>query len=200
MLIFPQGIRLANSEDLFGLPGSLEMLDKVNMAKIEPGYTLFHSDDRTVQNYAEINIDSQYIWALFCSLCKRLLPAENQLVIGNIDDEESLFTGGYSNTIKSLELLEKFEFYLANDCHIQFGLANAFSGEVLEVFITATKHFKVWTDKIDILEDIMREYGLIKTNGLQFIDEFPRTTIDLEYSEAFYGYQDLIDHLIKLTS
>jgi hypothetical protein len=200
MLVFPQGIRLANSEDLLGIPGSSEMLDKVNMAKIEPGYNLFHSDDRTVQNYAEINIDSQYIWALFCSLCKRLLPAESQLVIGSIDDEESLSTGCYFNTMKSLELLEKFEFYLSNDCHIQFGLANVFSGEIVEVFVTATKHFKVWTDKIDILEDIMKEYGIIKTNDLQFIDEFSRTTINLEYGENFYGYQDLIDHLIKLSS
>jgi hypothetical protein len=200
MLVFPQGIRLANSEDLLGLPGSSEMLNKVNMAEIEPGYTLFYSDDLTVQNYAEINIDSQHIWELFCSLCKKLLPTEIQPIIGSIDDEGDLFTGGYSNTVKLLELFEEFEFYLVNDCHIQFGFANVLSGDVFEVFITTTKHFKVWTDKIDVLEDIMREYGLVQTNGLQFIDEFPRTTIDLEYGETFYGYQDLIDHLIKLTS
>jgi hypothetical protein len=199
MLIFPKGIRLASSEDLLGLPDYFEMLNQVKMAKIEPGYTLFLSDDGIFKNYAEININSQDAWKLFCSLCERLLPTEVQPIIGSIDDnDDDLFKGSYSNTIKLLSRLDKFKFYLVNDCHMQFGFSSVLSEDVFEVFMTTTKHFMVWTDKIDILEDIMREYSLAQTNDLQFIDEFPRTIINLEYGEDFYEYQDLIDHLIKL--
>jgi hypothetical protein len=180
MLIFPKGIRLASSEDLLGLPDYFEMLNQVKMAKIEPGYTLFLSDDGIFKNYAEININSQDAWKLLD------------------DNDDDLFKGSYSNTIKLLSRLDKFKFYLVNDCHMQFGFSSVLSEDVFEVFMTTTKHFMVWTDKIDILEDIMREYSLAQTNDLQFIDEFPRTIINLEYGEDFYEYQDLIDHLIKL--
>jgi hypothetical protein len=200
MLIFPQGIRLAGSEDLLNFPNALDILNEVNAARIEAGYTLFYADEQIAYNYAEINIDSQHAWALFCSLCEKLLPTEVQLIIGGIDDEEELFIGRYSTTLNLLELLEQYKFYLVNDCHIQFGFVNLLSGDVFEVFIATTKHFKVWTDKVNILKDIMKDYNLPQVNDLQFIDEFPRITIDLEYSGDFYEYQDLIDHLIKLTS
>jgi hypothetical protein len=201
MLVFPKGIRLANSEDLLNFSDYSEMLNRINMAIIEPGYKLYLSDDGTFQNYAEINIDSQHIWNLFCSLCKKLLPTEVLPIVGSAeDDEQDLFKGSYSTTIKLLEQFDRFEFYLVNDCNIQFGFASVLSGNIFEVFVTPTKHFKVWTNKIDILEDVMKEYNLVQSNDLQFIDEFPRVTTNLEYSEDLYGYEDLIDFLIETIS
>jgi hypothetical protein len=199
MIVFPKGIRLVNSEDLPGIPNALELLDKVSVARIDSGYVVVPSDDAINQKYIEINVDSDYIWPLFCSLCKELISTEACLLLGSIE-EETLFRGNYSSPIKLIELIKEFNFYLTNDCHIQFGFGTFSDADTLEIFITATKHFKVWTNKIDILERIMKEYGLPKADHLQFIDEFPRTTINLEYSEKFYGYEDLVEHLIRLTS
>ncbi len=111
-------------------------------------------------------------------------------MIGTID-EEDIFIGKYSNTVETIDLLGEFEFHLVNDCHLQFG----FRDESCAVLVTATKYLKVWTDKNDVLEDITREYNLLPTDDLQFIDEFPRTTISLEYNDDFYSYEDLAKHL-----
>lgn len=201
MLVFPKGIRLANSEDLFNFPDCSEMLNKVSSAKIKPGYKLFLSDNGEFQNYAEINIDSQHIWNLFNSLCRKLLPIETITILGGIEDEEKdLFKSDYVNTLEFLEQFERFKFYFANDCNIQFGFAASLLGNVHEVFVTPTKHFRVWTDKVGVLESVMREYNLVQTNDLQFIDEFPRVTVSLEYDEVFHDHKDLISHLIEVVS
>jgi hypothetical protein len=123
MIIFPKGIRLVNSEDLLGFPDSEELLEKVSTATIEAGYIIHSFEDTKNQTYAEVNINSQQAWSLFCSLCKRLLPKKSYCIVGSIDDE-SLFTSEYLDTEKSIELFEEFEFYLINDCHIQFGIAS----------------------------------------------------------------------------
>lgn len=188
-----------NSEDLLGFPDSEELLEKVSAAMIEAGYIIHSFEDPAIQMYSEININSLQAWSLFCSLCKRLLPEKSYCIIGSIDDE-ILFTSEYLDTGKIIKLFEKFKFYLVNDCHIQFGIASVLPEELCEIFVTPTKYFRVWTRRADLLEDILEEYNLIQKDDLHFIDEYPRTTINLEYKEAFYGYQDLIDHLIKLTS
>jgi hypothetical protein len=198
MIVFPKGIRLLNSDDLLGYPDTEELLKKVNAAVIEPGYIVHSSEDSKFQTFAEININPQQTWSLFSLLCERLLPEKSYCIIGNTDDE-NLFTSKYSDTKKLIELFGEFEFYLVNDCHIQIGIASALSEEFCEVFMTATKYLRIWTNKIDLLEDILKECNLIKKDDLHFIDEYPRATISLEYNEAFYGYQDLIDHLIKST-
>jgi hypothetical protein len=190
MLVFPKGIRLANSHDLLGLPNSLGLLDQVNMANIRQGYFTPSTEEIPTQKYTEINIDSSQLWLLFCSLSKNLLSINIKPMIGTID-EEDIFIGKYSNTVETIDLLGEFEFHLVNDCHLQFG----FRDESCAVLVTATKYLKVWTDKNDVLEDIMREYNLLPTDDLQFIDEFPRTTISLEYNDDFYSYEDLAKHL-----
>lgn len=199
MIVFPKGIRLLNSDDLLGYPDAEELLKKVNTAVIEPGYVVHSSEDLKIQTYAEVNINSQQTWALFSLLCERLLPEKSYCIIGDTDNE-NLFTSKYSDTKKIIELFKKFEFYLVNDCHIQIGIASVLPEELCEVFITATKYLRIWTNRIDLLEDILKEYNLIKKDDLHFIDEYPRATISLEYNETFCGYQDLIDHLITSTS
>lgn len=195
MLIFPKGIRLANLQDLVNLPNSSELLCQVSAANIQQGYFIFSAKENPAQKYIEINIDSSRLWSLFCALSKNLLSVKTKPMIGDID-EEDIFTGKYSNTSKIIKLLEEFEFYLINDCHFQFG----FKDESCAVLVTATKYLKVWTDKNDALEDIMKKYKLLPIDDLQFIDEFPRTTINLEYKDNFCSYEDLIKYLVKAFS
>lgn len=198
MLVFPAGVKLATSTDIPVDPNLPELLARINSAKIEPGYIVQHVEDTLFKNYIEANVNSQDIWALFNSLCHRLLPEKVQLVIGNGD--EITFRSKSINKQKLLELFEKFQFYLVNDCYLQFGLGSSSSVETIEIFVTPTKHFQIWANRGDLLEDIMRSHDLPRVDSLQFINEFPRVTRQIEYDRGFYGYEDLLDHLIKSVS
>jgi hypothetical protein len=120
------------------------------------------------------------------------------LIIGEID-EEPLHQCRYEQTHKMLALLEKFNYYLANDCYIQFGLASQTETELTEVFVTPTKHFQIWTNKGDILANVMNKRGIPRLDKLQFIDEFPRVTKALQYKDEFQDYNDLINYLVDET-
>jgi hypothetical protein len=197
MLVFPAGVKLATSTDIPFASNLPELLARINSAKIEPGYIVDRVEGKSFQNYVEANVNSQDIWALFHSLCNGLLPKEVQLIIGNIDG--TTFHSKYIDREKVLELLEEFQFYLVNDCLVQFGLGSS-SVETIEIFVTLTKHFQIWANREDIIEDIMRSHNLLRVDSLQFIDKFPRVTTKIEYDSGFHGYQDLLDHLMKSVS
>ena len=198
MLVFPEGVKLATSTDLPFAPNLPELLARVSSAKIEPGYIVRHVNDRLFQYYVEVNVNAPQLWSLFRSLCDVILPEETQPIVGDINGE--ITHGKYTSTVKLLELFEIFQFYLAHDCYLQFGLGKSSSAETCEIFVTATKHFQIWTNKIDGLEDVMRDYGLCRVDNLQFIDEFPRITLPLKYDNDLHGYQDILDILIKAVS
>jgi hypothetical protein len=198
MLVFPEGVKLATSTDIPFDPDLPELLARVNSAKIEPGYIVHHVNDRLFQYYVEVNVNAPQLWSLFRSLCNVLLPEEVQPVVGDLNEE--ITRGKYTSTVELLELFEEFQFYLAHDCYLQFGLGKSSSVETCEIFVTATKHFQIWTNSIDDLEDIMSNYGLCRVDNLQFIDEFPRITLPLKYDRDLLGYQDILDRLIKAVS
>jgi hypothetical protein len=198
MLVFPDGVKLATSTEIPFDPDLPELLAKISSAQIDPGYIVHEINDRLFKYYIEANVNAEQVWPLFCSLCKILLPEEAQPVLGDISG--AVLHGKYANTSKLLELFERFQFYLANDCSLQFGLGNSSSEETCEVFVTLTKHFQIWTNTVDSIEKIMADYNLYRVKYLQFIDEFPRVTTPLEYNNGFDGYQDLLEYLIKLVS
>ncbi|AFY95376.1 hypothetical protein [Chamaesiphon minutus] len=198
MLIFPEGVRLATSTEIPFDPDLPELLAKISNAQIEPGYIVHEINDRLFKYYIEANVNAKQVWPLFCSLCKILFPEESQPVLGDISGET--LHGEYANTAKMLELFDRFQFYLANDCSLQFGLGNSSPEEICEVFVASTKHFQIWTNTVDSVEKIMADYDLRRVENLQFIDEFPRVTTSLEYKDGFDGYQDLLEYLTKLVS
>lgn len=98
-----------------------------------------------------------------------------------------------------LDLFEPFEYYLVNDCFIQFGLAAQSQAELVEVFVTPTKYFQIWTNNAEIFKAIMNDYNIAPSENLQFINEFPRITIPLKYENPFYHFEDLVNHLVEVT-
>jgi hypothetical protein len=148
--------------------------------------------------HAEANVDAPQIWKVFCSLCEKLLPEEVMPIIGEID-EEALHNGRYDKKEKLLNLFEQYQFFLANDCYIQFGLIAETKTELSEVFVTPTKHFQIWTNKPDVLVKVLEQYNITRNEDLQFINEFPRTTKALKYDNGFYSYDDLLNHLVETT-
>lgn len=198
MLVFPEGIRLARANEIPNSPEKSESVKKIRSAKIEQGYVTQTVSESLFTCYAEANVDAPQIWQVFRSLCEALLPQEAMPIIGEID-EEPLHNGIYEQTQKLLALFERFNYYLTNDCNIQFGLASETDIELTEVFVTPTKHFQIWTNKAEVLADVMRKYGIAESDELQFIDELPRATTALEYNDDFQSYDDLISYLVEET-
>lgn len=197
-LIFPDGIRLTKPYELPSSDNSA-LLEKIRNARIEQGYVAQSASETLFTCYAEANVDATQIWKVFRSLCEALLPEQAMPIIGEID-EEPLHNGRDDQTQRLLALFERFDYYLANDCYIQFGLAAQSETELTEVFVTPTKHFKIWTSKADVLASVMNNHGIAKLDKLQFIDEFPRTTTALDYKDEFHNYKDLINYLVDETS
>ncbi len=198
MLVFPDGVKLARANELPNSSDKSESLEKTRNAKIEQGYVVQTADETLFTCYAEANIDAPQIWQVFRSLCEELLPEESFAIIGEID-EEPLHGGSYAQTQELLALFERFSYYLANDCYIQFGLAAQSETELAEVFVTPTKHFQIWTNKASIFADVMAKFGIAETDELQFIDEFPRTTTALDYTGDFQSHDELINYLVQET-
>ncbi len=198
MLVFPEGIRLARANEIPNSPEKSESVEKIRSAQIEQGYVSQTASESLFTCYAEANVDAPQIWQVFRSLCEALLPEEAMPIIGEID-EEPLHNGRYDQTQKLLALFEQFNYYLANDCDIQFGLAVETDTELTEVFVTPTKHFQIWTSKVEVLANVMNKHGIAESDELQFIDEFPRVTTPLKYSDEFQDYEDLINYLVEKT-
>lgn len=200
MLIFPKGIRFPESIEI---PNSKseksEMLEKIRTANIEQGFVISEPlEDSIFKFYAEANIDADKIWDVFRNLCENLLPEEVMPIIGE-DDDEILHNGKYDNKAKLLSLFEEYEFYLANDCFIQFGLGFESETELTEIFVTPTKHFQIWLNDSDKLRQLMKKFNIPEFEKLQFIDEFPRVTIALHYENNFQNHEQFIDFLVGKT-
>jgi hypothetical protein len=112
-------------------------------------------------------------------------------------DEEPTHVGTAS-TGAILSLLDKHAYQLANDGWIQFGLVEDWGDLTTEVFVTTTKHFVVWFNNEQLFRSILRNHDVSEVEHLEFLDEYPRTTIRLpEDRVSFYEQSDLIEHLRK---
>jgi hypothetical protein len=65
---------------------------------------------------------------------------------------------------------------------LQFGLSDDEDGRINEIFLVPTKHFQVCLNDERRFRLVMEQYGLREGNRLQFLDEYPRTTIRLSGS------------------
>ncbi len=200
MLNFPIGIRFAKANEITETNSEKsELLKKIHNANIQQGFVISHPvKDAKFKFYAEANIHAQKVWLIFRNLIEVLLPDEVMPIIGKLDDE-FLHNGEYDSKLKLLDLFEEFQFYLANDCYIQFGLGYESETELTEVFVTPTKHFQIWTNDSKNLKNIMEKHKIPEFEKLEFIDEFPRATISLEYENQFQNHEELVDYLTKQT-
>jgi hypothetical protein len=144
MLNFPKGIRFAEAGEIpENNSRKSELLEKIQNANIRQGFVISHAgEDAKFNYYAEANVDAEQIWQIFRALCEVLLPEKVMPIIGELDDEV-FHNGEYDDKTKLLDLFESFQFYLANDCYIQFGLGFETETELTEIFVAPTKHLQV---------------------------------------------------------
>jgi hypothetical protein len=112
--------------------------------------------------------------------------------------DEELTSLRTASTPAILRLLERHAYQLANDGWIQFGLIEKRRDSVTEVFVTTTKHFQVWLNDEKLFRSILRKHALLEVAQLEFLDEYPRTTIRLPQDKVlFQDHSELIQYLRK---
>ena len=89
-----------------------------------------------------------------------------------------------ADVAKLLGALSPYQYQLAHDGFLQFGLLNDHGDRITEVFVTPTKHFKVWLQDADQFHSIMGVHELPERTTMEFIDEYPRTTTRLPESRG----------------
>jgi hypothetical protein len=196
-LAFPDGIRLAHEDEIPGPePERAAAWKRVQSANITPGFLLKESNDCRFPLYAEGNVDAPQIWPVFCDLCRGLIGPAASLVMCEYD--EKLTSLGTASTPSILRLLQRHAYQLANDGWIQFGLVEKRRDSVTEVFVTRTKHFQVWLNDERLFRSILRDHALLEVTQLEFLDEYPRTTIRLPQDKVLFQDQsELIQYFRK---
>jgi hypothetical protein len=149
------------------------------------GAVLTVVDDKRFTHCAEINVDAPHIWALFIDLCHALLGPVATLVLGELDDEPTPI--GSADVSLVIGALEPHKYQLAHDGFLQFGLVSKQDDRLDEVFVGPAKHFKVWFNDDMRFRSCMDQYGLRQMAQLEFIDEYPRTTVALQTNAVVFS-------------
>jgi hypothetical protein len=64
-----------------------------------------------------------------------------------------------------------------------------------EILVATTKHFEVWLNDAKLFRSILRSQALSEVDQLEFLDEYPRTTIRLTSDKVLFQDQsELIQH------
>jgi len=165
-----------------------------------PGYTLVDApNDVRFGHYAEINVNASQIWTVFSDLCVALIPDPATLIAAEDDIEPHRIVSADVSTL--LRALERYQYQLSHDGFLQFGLVNDSPEEIAEVFVTPTKHFKVWLNDDAEFRSVMDKHELRECETIEFIDEYPRVTTRLpEGSAALIDRQKLWEHISQLVS
>jgi len=177
-LVLPDGVRLARKDEIPGPePQRLAAWARVESASIGRGFVLRPAKNESFTHYAEINVDAPHIWEVFCDLCQVLLGSRATFVVGEIEDE--LVSVGPADVFAVIKLLERHQYQLAHDGFLQYGLVCNQGGVTSEIFVTPVKYLKVWMNDEPAFRGTMMRHGIEEADHLEFLDEFPRTTITL---------------------
>lgn len=184
-LEFPDGVRLVQLDEIPGPAGQREELwARIQSARITPGYVLAESDQASFSHYAEINVHASCTWEVFCDLCGALLGPSATFIASMIDDDPIEICPGDTNDL--IRVLGGYKYQLSHDGFLQYGLGWAEGGVLNEVFVTPTKHFKVWLNDTDQFRSIMTRYHLAEAEKLEFLDQYPRVTITLRGNRSIF--------------
>jgi hypothetical protein len=129
----------------------------------------------------EANVDAPSIWPVFSDLSRALVGAEATLLFGDADDEPSPLGTGDVSTI--IDVLSRSKYQLAHDGFLQFGVVSD-DDAINEVFVAPTKHLKLWFSDEVRFREIMQKHRVPEVSRLEFLDQYPRTTIMLPSSRG----------------
>lgn len=178
-LQLPKTIRFPNEDELPQNNASvLKRWEESKLANIVEGYTLTFKNNDDPENgalgfrfYAEINIDNPKLWNLMLALSKTL-PDEVAFLFGYIDAD--LNYGNYEDKDCVLDFISQYQYELAEDPFINFGLIYNDEETLIEIFVDESKYIKYWGVDEEWFREIMEEFELKEVKGLGFVDEYPK--------------------------
>lgn len=194
-LVFPDGVRLVEWDEIPGTENArLEVMKRADRANIAQGFTLKSSGDDRFQFYAELNADAPKIWVVFQSLCQALIRSEVTLLFSGSDLEPIAI--GYAHISSVVNALSHYQYQLAHDGFLQFGVVSEIDGMVSEILVEPAKNFKVWLNDETQFRQVMEAHGIPESDKLEFLDEYPRATIRLpEEKGVLYDLDELASRL-----
>jgi hypothetical protein len=167
----PLGIKIPKNDEYPEGYDVKSINDKRNSANIIEGFTIKEASGEKFSHYAEVNIDADKIWDVFCSLTNKLM---NDVAYGIIGfKEEKPILSRFTTIERLIEIFQEYKFELTNDGYLEFGIANYDENSLNEIFVSSFKYMKIWANRKESLVETLNSYGIEQAENLQFIDEFP---------------------------
>ncbi len=191
----PLGIRIPCSDEYPKGNDPKEINKNRDSANIVEGFVINEISEKKFSHYAEVNVDADKIWDVFCGIAKQLIKNEAYGIIGFKDEEPKL--SRFTKLEKVIEVFEKFKFELTNDGFLEFGIADYDENSLNEVYISSFKYMKIWTTKKEFLIEILNSYGIQQFEKLNFIDEYPiiSEALSPELIKGIKHYSKVIENI-----
>jgi hypothetical protein len=167
----PLGIRVPNDNEYPKGYDVKSINEKRNSANIVEGFIIKEESGERFSHYAEVNINVDRIWDVFCGLAYTLIQTEAYGILSFKEEKPRL--SSFTEVDKIIEIFNEYRFELTNDGYIEFGIANYDKSSLNEIFVSSFKYMKIWTTKQELLIETLNSYGIHQIDNLQFIDEYP---------------------------
>lgn len=193
----PLGIGVPKAENYPSELDAKAINEKRNSANIVEGFVLQEVSNEKFSNYAEVNIDADKIWDVFCSLANKLVGDVAYGVIGFKDEDPTL--SDFTTREKLLAIFQEYKFELTNDGFLEFGIAYYGENSMNEIYVSSFKYMRIWTDRKEELVGTLNEYEIKEIQGLQFIDEFPVVSeaLTADIDKGIRHYSEVIESIEK---
>lgn len=191
----PLGIRIPKNNEYPNGYGVKSINDKRNSANIVEGFIIKEVSGEKFSYLAEINIDADKIWHVFCSLTNKLIDGVAYGILGLKEEEQIL--SRFTKKERLINIFEKYKFELTNDGYLEFGIAYYDEDTLNEIFVSSFKYMRIWTMKKETLVEDLNSFGIKQIEDIQFIDEFPVVSEAL-LENAFNGvshYSEVIEYI-----
>lgn len=197
MYKLPIGIRVPEDNEYPSNSDIAEINRNRNAANIVSGYKLYKVKGEKYSYCAEINIDSDKIWDVFCELARELMGNSSYGIIGFKEEEPNL--SKFTKTDKIIKIFNTYKFELTNDGFLEFGIATYDDKSLNEVFVTSFKYFKVWTSDREILVRTLKKFGINKIRNLEFIDDYPviSEALDCDSASGIKNDSEVLDSILQ---
>lgn len=176
-LQFPPTLRPATTEEIPNKPSFAEKLQEMQAAQLVPGYKINWADDDPLGEAmpftfrAEINVDNDRLWEVIEALTGTMpemvaffFALENmEMTQGNYVDKEAL-----------MEDLLPYRMEICQDTFIECGFLYHTPEEMIDLYISRSKHLVYRGSEPQDLRAIMEQVGIPEVKDLAFIDSYPR--------------------------
>jgi hypothetical protein len=173
-LILPRGVRYPRIDEIpGGAPSNARArIEEAQRTLVTTGFV--RVDQPATKGFTavfEANVHAPRLWTVFTALVNALLPEAAAALVGVIREDPVL--GDYTRRDAALAVLAPYADILVHDGFLEFGCMFQRSGRTEEVFVPSAKYIRIWTNKPDQAEAVLREHGIVHVPNLRFIDEFP---------------------------